>query len=172
MIARILCAALLSVLVCGTALADDLTPEKRQDIQRYLELSGTRNMARQTLQLYAKQSMSLVKKLRPDIPASSLPTVEREISAFIAEKINAPGGLMEQLVPICAKHFSHDEIRQLVAFYESPAGRKAVAVLPQVMREGTDAAQRLGISMLPEINGRITEALRREQAEKAKTAPM
>jgi len=75
-------------------------------------------------------------------------------------------------VPICAKHFSHDEIRQLVAFYESPAGRKAVAVLPQVMREGTDAAQRLGISMLPEINGRITEALRREQAEKAKTAPM
>ena len=162
MITKILFGALFCVLVCTSALADDLTPAKRQDILHLLEISGNRDMAKQMLQQYAKQSMGLVKKLRPDIPASSLPAVEHELSAFIADKLSASGGLMEQVVPIYAKHFSHEEVRQLLAFYESPVGQKIVSKLPIVMKEATDSAQRLGISLIPEINQRVNEALKRE----------
>lgn len=161
----------LSLMLSGFALADELTPEKRKDVARYLELSGNKAMAQQMLQQYVKQSMGLVKKLRPDIPAASLPAVERELSQFLAEKFSGPGGLFEQLVPLYAKHFSHDEIRQLLAFHESPTGRKAVAVLPQVVKEGSDAAQRMGISLIPEINRRVSEALQRDaQRREAESA--
>lgn len=162
MLKNMLCVALLSALVCTSALADELTPEKRQDVARFLELSGNKALAQQMLQAYVKQSMGLVKKLRPDIPAASLPAVERELQGFIAEKFNGAGGLFEQLVPVYARHFTHDEIRQLLAFYESPTGRKAVAVLPQVLREGSDTAQRMGLGLIPEINRRVNEALARE----------
>ena len=141
-----------------------LTPEKRADILKLIEVSGGRELAQQLLQQYARQSMGLVKKFRPDIPAGSMPAVERELSAFIAEKLSAPGGLLEQVAAVYAKHFTPEEVRQLLAFYESPVGRKAVATLPQIMKESRDVAQRMGIGLIPELNRRITEALQREAA--------
>ena len=38
--------------------------------------------------------------------------------------------ISKQLLPVFAKHFTQKELRDLTAFYESPLGRKAVAVMP------------------------------------------
>jgi hypothetical protein len=153
-------------LFCGSAWAAEPVPAERTDILKLIELSGNRDLARRLLQQYAKQSLSLVKKLRPDIPASSLPTVERELQTIFAEKLDAPGGLLEQVAAVYARHFTPEEIRQMLAFYQSPVGRKAVGVMPQLMRESQDAAQRLGLGLLPEINRRVNEALKREAEAK------
>lgn len=156
------------LLCCAVpALAEDLSPERRADILRLMEASGHKAMARQMLEQYAKQSMGMVKKLRSDIPADSLPAVERDLQGYLREKLDAPGGLFEQLAPVYAKRFSEDEVRELLKFYESPLGRKAVASLPALTKEGGEVAQRLGISLIPEINRRINDTLKREAARKA-----
>lgn len=149
--------------LCGPARAEELTEEKRRDVERYLELSGNRALAQQMLQAYVKQSVGWVKKMRPDIPPASMPAVERDLSAFLAERVGGKGGLMEQLAPVFAKHFSHDEVRQLLAFYESPVGRKAVGLMPRLVKEGGDVAQRMGIGLIPELNRRVNEVLERER---------
>ena len=41
--------------------------------------------------------------------------------------------IMKQAPPIYARHFTLDEINQLIAFYKSPVGIKAMKELPAVM---------------------------------------
>lgn len=158
MFAKVICGILLSLLVCTSALAEDLTPGKRQEILRLVEAMGGKEL----IQQYVRQNISLVKKFRPDIPADKLPVVEREISSFMIEKISAPGGLAEQLLPVFAKRFTPQEMRELLAFYESPVGQKAVTVMPSAMREAKNVAQQMGISLIPEMNRRVNEALQRD----------
>ncbi|OIO04030.1 MAG: hypothetical protein AUJ49_03670 [Desulfovibrionaceae bacterium CG1_02_65_16] len=158
MFARICCAVLVSVFLCTSAMAAELTPENRQQALRLIEAMGGKDMILQ----YVRQNMGLVKKLRPDIPADKLPMVEREISAFVTEKIVAPGGLAEQLLPVFAKRFTPKELRELTAFYESPLGQKAVGVMPGALRESREVAQRAAIGMIPELNQRVTDVLKRD----------
>lgn len=161
----LLSVSLCFVLLCPAALAQELTPSMRQDVLRLMEVMGAKELILQ----YAKQNIGLVKKIRPDIPADKLPVIEKELSAFVGEKISAPGGLAEQVLPIFAKHFSQQEVRELAAFYATPTGQKLLTVMPQAMKESRDAAQHLGISLIPELSRRVNEVLRRE-AEAGKAA--
>jgi len=158
MFVRILCGVLLSVLLCSNAFAANLSLENRQEALRLIEAMGGKDLILQ----YVRQNIGLVKKFRPDIPANKMPLVEREISSAVTEKIVAPGGLAEQLLPVFAKHFTQKELRDLTAFYESPLGQKAVAVMPATMREAKEVAQRMAIGMIPELNQRVNDALKRD----------
>jgi hypothetical protein len=42
------------------------------------------------------------------------------------------------------KYFSNDEIKGLIAFYESPLGQKTIQVLPSLMSESVSRGQKLG----------------------------
>lgn len=166
MFKRICCALLFAAVLAFNAAgaqAGQLTQAERQEALQLIEALGGKEM----IQQYVRQNMGLVKKFRPDIPAEKMPLVEREISSFVTEKIVAPGGLAEQLLPVFAKHFTADELRQLTAFYESPLGRKALAVMPQTLRESKEVAQRMAIGMIPELNQRVTDVLKRDARQQA-----
>jgi hypothetical protein len=47
-------------------------------------------------------------------------------------------------VSIYDKHFSDEEIRGLIKFYETPLGQKAVSALPQISSEVREAAKSWG----------------------------
>lgn len=154
LVAACLCAAVF----VSSAMAEELSAAKRQEILRLVEALGGKELIQQCV----RQNMGLVKQLRPDIPTEQMPAVEREITALVTEKIAAPGGLAEQVLPVFAKHFTPKEMRELAAFYESPVGRKAVAVMPGALREAKDVAQRMAIGMIPEISQRVNETVQRE----------
>ncbi|MDP2848985.1 MAG: DUF2059 domain-containing protein [Humidesulfovibrio sp.] len=159
----------LSVVVfASVAQAEELSPAKRQEVLRLIEAMGGKDLIMQ----FVRQNMGLVKKFRPDIPADKMPAVERDISALVSEKIAAPGGLADQLLPVFAKHFSPQEMRELAAFYESPVGRKAVAIMPSAMRESKDVAQRMAIGMIPQLNQRVNETLQREAQRREAQSPV
>jgi hypothetical protein len=76
--------------------------------------------------------------------------------------MNAPGGLMDQIVPIYDKNFSQQEIRDVIAFYNTPTGKKVIQVLPVVLRQSIEAGQKWGQTMGPEIQARVVAALDKE----------
>jgi hypothetical protein len=157
------CTALLFACLCAAlpaapAKAGELSAVQRKEILRLVEALGGKELIQQCV----RENMGLVRQLRPDIPAEQLPAVEREVTALVTEKIIAPGGLAEQVLPVFAKHFTPREMRELAAFYESPVGRKAVAVMPGALREAKDVAQRMAIGMIPEILQRVNETAQRE----------
>ena len=74
---------------------------------------------------------------------------------------------LEELIGIAIriydKHFTHEEIKQLLEFYESPLGRKTVRELPditqEVLREGEEWGKRIATRIeTKEQKGRRTRA--------------
>lgn len=43
--------------------------------------------------------------------------------------------ILEAMVPVYARHYTLDEVRQLSAFYKTPVGHKSLVVMPQLMAE-------------------------------------
>jgi len=167
MFVRIVCGVLFSVLLCTSAFAGELSPADRQQALRLIDALGGKDMILQ----YVRQNMGVVKKFRPDITPDKMPLVEQEITACVNEKILAPGGLAEQLLPVFTKQFTPQELRELTAFYESPLGRKTLDSLPSALREAKTVAQRMAVGMIPELNNRVTQALQREARANAGSRP-
>ena len=58
------------------------------------------------------------------------------------------------MVDIYVKEFSEDDLKQILAFYKSPIGPKAIKNLPGVMREGAVIAQEYTKAKIPSLNTR------------------
>ncbi len=118
-----------------------IDPAKEADIRRLLELLGTKALMAQTME-------SMMGNLKPML-ANALPAGEyREklVDLFFA-KFHAKADLQQLLdlaVSAYDKHFTHQEIKGLIKFYETPPGQKASSVLPQLVTEMRDAGRTWG----------------------------
>jgi uncharacterized protein len=59
--------------------------------------------------------------------------------------------LVELMVPIYDQHFSTEQLRALLAFYESPLGRHFISVQPAVTTQSIQAGQQWGAQLGAEI---------------------
>lgn len=141
MFARLALACILACLLGTTALADELTPAKQADIKLLLASSGGATVGKKMASIMTRQIVETLRRTRPDIPVHSLAIVEREVVKMFTETFDAPGGVVDRLVPLYASTFTHEEVRELLAFYQSPTGKKAVASLPRLMVEGQKIGQ-------------------------------
>ena len=57
--------------------------------------------------------------------------------------------VLDRMVAVYARSFTMDEVRQLVAFYKSPLGQKALAAVPTASRE---AMQGMMGNLAPKLN--------------------
>lgn len=157
---HLLLAALL--LFAPGSFADELTPEKRADIRQLMETTGASNLAQQFVSAVSQNLFRSLKESRPDVPDRAFEVMNRELTALFSERLQAPDGLLERTIPVYDKYFTHAEIRELLAFYQTRLGRKTIAVLPKVVGESMVLGEKWGESLRPEIESRVAAALRRE----------
>lgn len=144
---------------------------KRADIRRLLELTGAVNMA--------NQSMDGMESSVKTLMSGSLPPGEYrdQLLDLFFQKFRAKrdtNQLIELVIPIYDKYYTHDDIRALIAFYETPVAKKMVAVLPKVVQESQTAGLKwggdLGRQCMLEVLGEHPE-LQRALLEAKKNAP-
>jgi hypothetical protein len=58
------------------------------------------------------------------------------------------------------RHFTHDDVRGLIAFYETPLGRKLSEELPAMTQESVQAGMKWGASIAPKIQERVKQRFR------------
>ena len=66
---------------------------------------------------------------------------------FLAETRNRRGEFEAMVVPVYDRHYSSAELRQLIAFYQSPIGQKVIAELPAITQESMDAGRQWGMKV-------------------------
>ena len=115
----------------GTSAFSIYGQTKNDDILRMLKISGGSLLAEQMMDALIPQFQQLI----PDIP--------NIFWVRFREKLNMDD-LLYACVPVYDRHFTHDEIRQLIAFYESPIGRRFVEVSPLLNQETMAIGQRWG----------------------------
>lgn len=160
-----LCLALLLLATTGAlspARAEDLTTAKRTDIQRLLETTGALSLGRQMSAYVVRHYMDSLRQMRPDIPAAALDTIPPVVDEVIGANLPA---FADKMVPLYHRYFTHAEIGQLLAFYQTDVGRKSIQVMPQLLQESMKMGQEWGQALGPEIQRRVKERLKKEGVE-------
>lgn len=150
-----------------TSSASKTDPAKQADIRRLLDLVGTKALLVQTFD-------EMTKSLKP-VLANSLPPGdyrEKLIDLFLAKfttKENVQQ-FLELAVPVYEKNFSHQEIRSLIEFYQTPLGQKTISVLPkltlELQEEGRKWGENLGQKAMMDVlaeHPELAEALNAAQ---------
>lgn len=142
------------------ALAEPSSQEKRQDIRRLVELTGMGGVTAQCSDAMSRELVFVFKGAKQEVPDDLFLIIRKEVDAFYAEHANSPDGVLERILPLYEKHFSHAEIRDLLKFYQTDLGRKTAAVLPALSRESVDAGIAWGQEMTPRLLNRVEKVLR------------
>jgi len=131
-----------------------IDPAKEADIHRLLDLAGTKTAITQIME-------GMEKNIRP-IVTNSLPPGEyrAKLVDLFFEKFQAHTKteipqLLDSAVPLYDKYFSHEDIKGLIRFYETPLGQKALSVLPrlsiEMQGEGMKVGEKLGRQSMLEV---------------------
>jgi uncharacterized protein len=115
----------------------DDSPATREDMERYLEVTHSRDMMKKTVATMT-QSVHLLMhdqylKHKGELPAD----YESKISSMVDTMFeNMPmDEMMQAMIPAYQKHLTKGDLENLVAFYSSPTGAKLLRELPDIMAE-------------------------------------
>lgn len=116
-------------------------PVKEAAIRRLFDVVGTKDLVNQTV-------ASMADKIKPLLESSLPPGAYRaELIQLFFQKFQSKfraEQLLTLSISVYDKHFSLEEIEGLTRFYETPLGKKAVSVLPQVLSECQAVGSKLG----------------------------
>jgi hypothetical protein len=93
----------------------------------------------------------MYKRAHTDVPAEVWQEIWRDIEARIEEFVT------ERLVPIYDQHLSHEDIKGLIVFYESPLGKKLLQVMPLMSQESMLAGQAWGRDFAESVQQKLLE---------------
>jgi hypothetical protein len=88
-------------------------------------------------------------KTTPEQKKAALAKMEAELPAAMNQvrTVMSDPGLVDEIVsatvPVYARTFNADELKQIAAFYRSPVGAKVLATMPQLMGEGMQVGQQI-----------------------------
>ena len=119
-----------------------IDPIKKEDIRKMLVATGAGQMGVQVI----NQMIGMQRRQNPNVPKEFWDDFLSEIDA---------NELIELTIPAYDKHLSHDEVKELTRFYESPVGKKLVQVQPQIMQDSMSAGQQWGAKLAQKIVERL-----------------
>lgn len=158
----LLLALILALGATVTVAGEDLTAAKKEDTRRLLEVTGALKAGQAMSEAVVTQMVETLKQARPDVPAAAFNIVADEVNKTIQEEMTTKDGFVDLMVGVYHKYFTHPEIRELLAFYQSPIGRKAGSLAPTMSREGFTVGQRWGQALGPKIEARVKARLAKE----------
>jgi len=137
-------------------------PVTAAQVHEILELTGTNTAKREMLD----GLLPHLKEMMPYMPANVVEDLQRTLGTADFE-----GAMVRSF----QQHLSTEDAAQIIAFYESPAGKHMIAVMPKVLNDGQDASAQLDQQVMFEVIQRhkdeINAAAKLYHEEHPKDAP-
>ena len=153
---------LIAVAVVRPAAAQNIDPALQADITRLVDLLRVPRMAEQIGDVVAQQMVASVRRDHPDVPPRVVTLASEVVKEKFVAAFSAPGGLLSRLEPLYAKYYTREEIQALIAFYQSDAGRKSIAVMPAILQDSMMLGQQWAAEVTPQIERDVERRLREE----------
>lgn len=139
------CAALFVAHPVRAQTAPAKDAEKTADIRRLMQVTGTEKAVLQM----TGQMINQMRQTDSRIPAEFWTRFQAKIK---------PNELLSLLVPVYEKNYTKTEVKQLLAFYETPLGRKLIATTPVVMMESQQIGATWGRKKAQEVIAEMQSA--------------
>lgn len=91
----------------------------------------------------------------------------RQAASDLGEKIFSDGRFLEATIALYTKEFTEEEMKAIIAFYETPLGQKTLDKLPDLLQAGSKISEALAQEAMPTFHKKLEEILAAEQAAKA-----
>ena len=118
-----------------------------QVMRKYLIATNTlKNM-----QAMVPQILKPFQEQSPNVPKEFWDSVNEEMLKDVVNQMT------EMLTPIYQKYLTQKELEDVLAFYESPAGKKISDVTPNITEEAILAGQNWGAAIASKIQAKMKE---------------
>ena len=138
----------LAAFVLLTLGAQAQSAEFKASVRKLMAVSGSDA----TLKMIPEQILSMIEQQAPALPES----VKAEIQAMFSEE--ALLSLMDRMVPIYAKYYTQQDMDDLIAFYDTPLGKKLSTVQPQITLESMSVAQQWAAEIGQKVAAKIMQS--------------
>ncbi|HWE77110.1 MAG TPA: DUF2059 domain-containing protein [Pseudolabrys sp.] len=142
---RLLMSMLVAVTLAGPAYGQapsrSPSPDALKAAQELASLMSGDTVGQMSAAMTAQIWPAIQRQLGPKVDAGTLTELRGEFEQSLAAFSKAA---MTDAPAVYARHFTAQELRELLAFYKSPVGAKALQTMPAVMAE-------LGQEMAPRI---------------------
>ncbi len=153
------------------ATQQSIAPEKRALIKELFELTQLQKQMGQTTEALLaqteKQQLQLLsqnnqegKELTDSEREARLKSITqqtRRMRELFTRRIDFSRLIQEVMYPLYDKYFTEDDLRGVITFYKSPAGRKFIEAGPQLMLESVTKMNELLLPQMQQLIRDITE---------------
>jgi hypothetical protein len=148
------CVCLVLTLACTTATAAAQDDERPKLAVQIMELMEWRKQVGSTFEALTKAQIeaatSMVRQSGRAADVERIGVMQRELNEVLVTELDWDG-MSRETAQIYASVYSEEELRGILAFYQSPAGRAMVTKSPEVMNRMLGATQKLVAAVLPKI---------------------
>jgi uncharacterized protein len=131
--------------------APAMDPALKADIERLMDVTGAAAAGTQMAASISDAFLNGFKQTQGSaVPPRVIELVKEVLTSEFAAAF-AGADMRESQVALYAKHFTHDDVRALLAFYQTEIGKKAIAVMPTLAREGAEMGQEWAKANMPRI---------------------
>jgi hypothetical protein len=140
---------IIAIILTGTAalgFAQEAPAASNDDIVKLFEITNVKQSGLQTFDAMLTQMMQMV----PDVPPDFFDAFRENLDF---------SSLVDALVPVYAKYYTHDEVMQLIEFYRTPLGRKTIDVMPAI----TEESMAISMEWALRLSQQMFEALKKKE---------
>lgn len=65
--------------------------------------------------------------------------------------------LIDLMIPIYEKHYTEEEIQELINFYNTPIGKKTIENLPKITQESMEVGQQWGLELAQKVQAKLKQ---------------
>jgi hypothetical protein len=126
-----------------------------------IESNGSLRALDEIVPNYLEQARRMFAQNNPDLTGPL-----GEVTVSLRKEFEAKRGeVLDGIANAYASRFTEAELKELVAFYKSPTGKKFVTVLPAVLQESFERMQAWSAKLSEEMVGRIRAEMRKKGHE-------
>lgn len=116
-------------------------PASKEDIQRYLDVTHTREMMQQMVDVMSKQEHQMVHEQYLKDKNNLPPDFEDRVNKMMDDFMRSfpRDEMLDAMTPVYQKYLTKNDVDALVAFYSGPTGKKMLKDMPAMMGEAMQA---------------------------------
>lgn len=161
---RIFCVALLCFVTATISLAQQPAsdaPATKGDIQKYLEVTHSREMLTQMMDAMIKPMHQMTHEQYLKDKDNLPPDFEQQVNKMIDDSLKAfPWDeMLQAMVPVYQKHFTRSDVNALIAFYTTPTGQKILREMPAITAEAMQAMMPLMQKQMEAMQQRVQQEI-------------
>jgi hypothetical protein len=131
----------LAVLLVASFAVKAQTEATDADIIKMQQLNGTAG----SIEAMYPQILAQLKTMKPGVSDEKWAAAKKEVFDVEVAELN------KQLIPIYKKHFTQEDVKAIIAFYETPIGKKLAEQTPQITLESMQISQTWGMGLFSKI---------------------